>query len=650
LHYTLSPTKTLWGLRSVGPKHQTPEDVIMIDWLMQLVREASPKKSNAEIKKILKEVQQIKDSGKFLTVGKVREVYRRLIASQLDGIRKVASISRENDRLVYDEGAKVFRVSNAYFSAFRSAKQKENRKAWTNYYDSIIKEWGKARVTRVLKRYKLSYPILLRKGTPLFAQHVNAITLGLADFNVQDLKNTFNLIKDICNEHANLGSLPDFAQRKLKIMFQTTDREAIVKALKEKFGADLQIPFNNLPKAISNLLRKITHVEKKELELAFQGQRIEGVVKNHPDPLIHMFVNDLTYKDQERLQLYQKLFHLPKYLPDQFEDAFREILAKSMVKKDMEKGMLIPFYTEKKIHWYRIENKTMTGRAKLFYHLVQASANDSVKLPDIFLLRNSATSPSYADSFTSLVTDGYPFAPPGYLWKRAGDSQEKNILHSRTDRPLWIIGHSLGGGLAQLAITNRLRHKGKPVNELPERTVKVFCYDTTSIRKKECDLFNNWVNQNPEKAKNIHFHYYFSRGDLFPGSGEYHLGHGVDKNKLGGMSTKILSRSNPNNPVMQLHPHERIYYTTRKNVDFKERIITIEQYNGQRWRKYMEIFRVAVGCIVAPIAWTLGITKRFFFGWRGDPSSPFLRLIRRIFNKINTPRAKQHVTHFSTAI
>lgn len=611
-HFITSPTRA----RFFG-KHpqqaQSEHDVSMIDWVTKIVSEATfgQPDQNPTQQKILDELRLLKGDGGFLTIGRIRKIYRELVASRLEGVRRVASEAHPRSRIIWDGAAKTYRVSDAYFSSWRKTLKRENQGAWEKYRSTITSEWGAQRVERVLKRYQLDQR--MAHGKPLLAKNVNDITLGLADFQEEDLRNALSLIKQFCRGEFELASLPERIQRKLRELYPKTEMQDRLAA---QFDNDT--PFEKLSEELFITLQLFVHVDRDELELAFQGQRIEGVVRNHPEPLSAMFINDLAYKDQERLQLYQSLLHLSDIMePSQYEEAFAEILAKSMVKKDMTEGTLIPAPHAGERRWYQIANRTMTGRAKFFYHLVQANESVAKKLPDILLYRNSSTSPAFPDSFTSFVIDTYPFAPPGYLWKRVAEEVEMEILHQREDRPIQIIGHSLGGTEAQVLALRAIRKGGKPIQRLPNRDIKMMLFDAPAIRRSDCDYFNKWAEEHPDLAKRLAIHYHFSRGDLFPGGGDTHLGYKLDKDLMKDFSCHILSSYNPNDPVMRLHPHERIYNKRKEGVDFKKRRISIESYDQQKWRKPMEIFRRFVGTLFCYPVMALGFLKRFLIGWRG---------------------------------
>lgn len=621
-HFITTSTRSRFFGRYVQ-KPQSEHDVSMIDWVSKIVSEATfgQPDHNPTQQKILDELRLLKGDGGFLTIGRIRKIYRELVASQLKGVRRVASEAHSRSRIIWDAAAKTYRVSDAYFSSWRKTLKRENQRTWEKYRDTITCEWGAQRVERVLKRYRLDRRIAA--GKPLLAKNVNDITLGLADFQEEDLRSALTLIQKFCRKKIAFTSLPLRIQRKLKELYPEAE---IREKLAEEFDSDT--PFKKLPEELFIILQDLVHVDRDELELAFQGQRIEGVIRNHPEPLSAIFINDLAYKDQERLQLYQNLLHLSDIMePSQYEQAFAEILAKSMVKKDMTEGTLIPAPHAGERRWYRIANRTMTGRAKFFYHLVQANESISQKLPDILLYRNSSTSPAFPDSFTSFVTDTNPFAPPAYLWKRVSEKIEMKILHQRKDRPIQIIGHSLGGTEAQVLALRAIRKNGKPIQQLPTRDIKMLLFDAPAIRRSDCDYFNQWAEKNPDLAKRLEIHYNFSRGDLLPGGGDTHLGYNLDKDLLKDFSCHILSSYNPNDPVMRLHPHERIYNKRGEGIDFKQRRISIESYDQQNWRKPMEVFRKVIGTIFCYPILALGLLKRFLVGWRGEKGA-----LQHIFN------------------
>ena len=285
----------------------------------------------------------------------------------------------------------------------------------------------------------------------------------------------------------------------------------------------------------------------------------------------------------------------------------------------MDEGILVP---APKIddtnvqQWYRVRKQILTGRAKLGYHLTPTKQNP-VNQPDILVYRGTSVEPYLLDSFTSVVTDSYPFACPGYYGRRAGEAVEKDILDYNQSNPIKIIGYSLGGSFAQLTLLNRIKEVGKEVtSDLPNREIKAVLFDSPAISSKDNRMFAQWVKKNPEQAKKMSFQYYFSKNDPVPGGGDVHLGSAIYQ--LGSVSCSILKRLNPKNHTLQFNPHQRFHFITRPDVDYKETKITLEEFDNQSWRIVADIVRRIVGLILCPIILVLGTLSRLIFGWRGD--------------------------------
>lgn len=561
-----------------------------------------------------------------LTAGKIREIYRQVIAEKQTGIHNTATIAEMNDRLLYDTVSKTYKVSNTISSRFSKSKRRENAQTRQKFYHELVSNWGKQRVSRVAKEYCPGFtPEFVHKTKPLYVRHVREMMMGLADFDEADLISCFEKIKKICEGKAKVDTLP---KRSLYKLQSALGKENFQQKLRNHFEGHLDKPILKLPLEQFKTLQKAVFLNQEELELTFHGKRLEGAITGHCLPIIRKFFYSKTYELQQRLQLYQKLMVMgPK---THINQSFHELLVKGIVKKDhMHKGIYIPtpatFEGGSEINWYRIDRKIMTGRSKVAYHLTQANNHASL-MPDILMYRSSATCPSALDSFTSWVTDSYPIAPPGYFWKKLGIKKEEIVLNTNTDRPLRIMGHSLGGSYAQLAIINHM------AKTLPARKLEVITFDSPAIKKTDANAFSTWVNNNSIKAKNISIHHWFSQGtatkfsfphyffngDITPGGGEIHLGHGIDPSKLKGAGCTILKKKNPGVPSLNLPAHGSLYFSADSRNDFEKKTTTIEEYNAQEWRKTSEMLRKFLGAIFFVFFFIFGYLSRLIFGWRGQ--------------------------------
>lgn len=593
---------------------------------------------NEKIAKVVREIKALQDSSAALTAGKIRRVYQRIIAAQVEGARRVAAIAREDDRIVYEKGK--FRVHNAALPQLRGTIKNENRATLKRYYDELVEEWGEARITRALKRYNIDMDRMKRNGETLTPAHVNKITLGLADYHREDLISAWHRLTAFSEGKLAYHAIPRQELRKLerelKISFDTGP-QAVAQLLQAKIGVYKEASFKRLPEKLKAFVRNIAFVDERELELMFQGCRIEGPVNGGPPTEFDNWVHRNEVVDKERLQLYKKIMtHHPKIPEDKLEIFYDEILAKAMVKKEMPEDVYMPTPwkhissdgTEAGMKWYEVKKRIVTGRAKFAYYL------EGHRLKDRLVYRSTSSSPSALDSFTTVLTDLYPFAPPGYKWKRYGQNEEREILFKNKERPLRLVGHSLGGSHVQLFLMNFIKQHNVIVNDLPDRDIECVTFDSPLIKKNAARTFSYWLDQpeNKLRAKRISIEHYSSKGDPVSFLGDVPLGWKCDRSTLKNFKFVSLSSKNPDHPEMKLHPHNRRYYSARPGVDFIEKEMNVDQYHRENWR-FVEVIRRIVGLFLYPVILVFGFLKRFFFGWRGGIPG-----IVRVFHKIFPPK------------
>ncbi|PJD96476.1 MAG: hypothetical protein CK425_05755 [Parachlamydia sp.] len=635
-----SPT-SFWTFGSQKKKVQA-KNRTTVDFFTQLVqRHASPDIAPA----LTNELDKLKTSGNKLTAGKIRSIYQTVIASHLTGVRKTACLAaKTSDRIVFNKTNRTSHVQNVFFQSLRSKKKLENKQSIAYFYQAFVAEWGKERVDRTLQKYDINLLKMHRQGKPLTAKIVNKVTLGVSDYYAGDLHLAWARMQGICKNEIDVTSIPLREKQGLAASLGTKTDEELKAALRQALLNHFETPYDQLPSDIHTLVTKAALVDASELEFAFQGKRIEGVIVGYPPLGWKYFFYPKIIEDKERLQLYQTIFSLHKrVIPEAIEKAYNELLAKALVKKQMPVGMLIPAPAALAgnnfgASWYNIDSEIVTGRAKNAFHLVQIHKN-GVIIPEILLYNSTRSIPVHKDAFTTLATDAYPGKPPGYLWKKAGVEEEKNILFKNLDTPINLVGHSLGGSHAQLALIMLIRQTIKkmalqgqhtPV-DLPQRDFGLITFDSPALRRKDAEMVSKFLNDpaNSAFAKRVSIQHYFSAEDAIPGAGGLHFGVNVAKEALNKINCSVLDALNLSSSHLKLHPHGRFYYLTRPEVDFKERETDIVTFNQLGWRTTIEIARKVSGLIIFPTVISLGFTKRFFFGWREHPSG-----MRLCFNKL----------------
>lgn len=511
-----------------------------------------------------------------LTVGRIREIYCRSEKEHLDGLHKVVA-----EKPLYRSVPLLMSVSD--------------------YIIAMVKHFGFTKFTKVAEHFDIDFEKLLEKGKPLTADIVHQMTLGFYDIRLEDVVD-FAKRLTLAIEQENLEHLPTRELEGLLRVYKAKNEEELLEKLKVESIDDRQ--FNHLIQALM----------PEHPSSIFSGHRIEGPINSSKAYLSHELFRCKWFDDKERLQLYQDILDLPNRVPeDQIEKAYDEIFAKALVKKELQEGMLIPAPPLKgEIHWYVVEKRVWAGKGKVFYHLVPVCDEDDIK--ERLEYRSTASSPAMIDSVNTVIADLHPASAPGYYCKTQQKDLEATIITSGK-RPLKINGHSLGGALSQLALINAIE-SGLPFNR---PAIEINIFDSPAIAAFDTDKFAKWAVTHPEIAKCISITGHFSARDFVAGSGEKHLGYGLDAEYLKEKSTHLLdayAKAQKWIPSLNINPHTQEFYTTLEGVDFTNEAITIEKYDDAPWRQRVEKLRRRTGRIIAPILRGLAGIKTYLIGSR----------------------------------
>lgn len=579
------------------------------------------KRSCPEVKELLHSLRQLKNDNLPLTAQKVRSAYRTCVAVKLSDYRKIAVLGRETDRIICseDEEGGHFKVHNVGLEWFNDTVHEENRRATADFKDALIREWGKKKVKRAAERRGIDFDARIKSGATLRVSDVNQMLLGLADYYFDDLCHCWKKLMLIRENPEKVKELPQQTLRKLCLEWgvDPQDTEEISRQAGERLQPSL---FNKIDAQTFAFLQRIVFLDAEELELAFQGRWLEGVIDGLQSHISAYFIRNIDLEDQERLQMYHTIMTAHEQMdPEQFEPFFDEILTKGIVKKEICEGMLIPApwkeqYGDKSTHrFYAILKKMRTGMAKLGYFLTGAGP---LKQKEILMYRSTSSAPSSVDSLTTLITDLFPFDPPAYFWRYAGDEAEKKILNHSKTKTLRIIGHSLGGSHAQLVLLNQiLKTDDGFEHHLPPKNYEIVTFDSPKIKLRCAELFAEWLNT--ESAQNllqkISIVHYMSKHDPVPFAGEALLGAEADPSKLKNLQVIKLKPKVADHPMLSYHPHGRHFYRTRLGSDFVEQSVPIEKTTCRKWH-IIEVVRRIVGFILFPLLWLYNAIRNLIFG------------------------------------
>lgn len=595
-----------------------------------------------EIKSLIGRFQKRAAKKAPLTAGKIRSAYKTCIANFLEGYRKIAVLGKDTDRLVLESdenGCTQFRVHNVGLSWFNAAVTEQNRKAVAALKDSLINDWGEIRVTRAQKRHQIDLDAMFAKGETLRVEHINTLMIGLADYFLEDLHEGWDSLKSIVSDEKQLSQLPRLSLKRLAdaLDLDVSDEEGILRELKENYGNDLLSPFKALKPHVLSLIQRMSLLDARELELAFQGRHLEGIVDGLQKSFSSFFVFYPQVEDLERLHMYQMILNAKDRIDEsQLETFYDEILTKGIVKKQMVAEMLIPSPWKdvqnnfESPHFYAIKIGLKTGYAKLGYYLTPVG-NSQKK--DILVFRSTSSAPSSEDGFSTVLTGFYPFEPVGYLWRHMGVDKEKFILDD-SKRTLRVMGHSLGGCHSMLFLLNHIKRRDNDEfeDDLPLRDYEIVTFDSPKIKLQCAQGFNKWL-ESPasEKLHNkISITHYISTGDPVPLLGESFLGDGADSSKLKSVKVIQLTPQNNDHPLLSYHPHACHYFRTVKNKNFKEEEIPINDTRTEKWH-LVEVIRRIVGFILMPLLWISYAIKALIFGLRRHLDDQMSKVWEKIY-------------------
>lgn len=561
------------------------------------------------------------------SAGSVRKLYRDTVQANQKGINKSLGALNDDDQVIL----KIDEHGKPVLSVFKKQDANEPDSIKTTiltYKNLLVRKFGSNRVERALLRKKIDLSKKIRDNSRLTVSEMKAIVLGLNDYYLQDLTDCYTSIKnEIAGNTAD--AIPEHPRKKLKKALGCTEEDSFLDKLKELFGDHVNLNYQKLPLPLRALIKDAVLANGYELELSFFGNRYEGIMDGGMKSFKDKFRANLASIDQQRLQIYQNiLFHEHDEESDK-QNYFDELLAKGLCKKELEIGMLIPSpwksgsnpLLPSSTAYYYVKDRILTGKGKFIYQLEPVDP-DIPQLESILLFRSTSSSPSTTDCASTILVDLFPFSPPGYLWRRLGDEKERSAYFD-SERPLRLVGHSLGGSHAQLSIMHRIKKNKEWVDDLPERKISVVTFDSPKIKFSTARSFKKWTKR-PESAalkQKISIQHWLSEGDIVPLSGEAYLGAYLSKHALPQNRISVLSPLKSDSIYLSKNPHCRLFFHTQENRDY-----TIKKQEAKTHKNSLhviEIIRKIFGFIFFPIIYVVTWIWRKIFD-KADFSSSFL--------------------------
>lgn len=556
--------------------------------------------NNNGIQTLLHEIENKSHFNAPLTALFIRNSYREVMQASLTGVRKIAAATKENKRVVWSQKKKSFKIERSNLLKKSQAMiLNENRIAWKKLKEHFYLEWGETRVKLAFFQSGLT-----KTKLALTTEKINNLVLSIAEFHHEYLEISWERIKRLLKKEIPLSELPLFEKRKVQNEFKTFEDNKIFAHLKKRFLSFLDLPYRKLPSKEQTLIQSIVFFNAKELELAFQGTRLEGILDGGQTTLLNFFFRNIYSLMRERLQLYEILFSAKESIPEeQLEIFYDEILVKALVKKIEEQHYIpTPWLTEEgKTIFYEIKKRILTNRSKLAYFLTSIEP----VLKDLLVYRSTSSAPSTLDSLSTLLSDLLPNGP-GYFYQKAGEIEEREIFFY-SEKILKLIGHSLGGCHVMLALLHRLL-----LNDLPLKNYELRTFDSPKIKKECCLKLAALLEKFPEFKELISINHYLSKGDFVPKAGVALLGEFVPKKHLKEfVVTKLKPSDTPNASLVSKHPHNRHFYRFQLGKDFIEKEVPFKAEKRDRLH-FIEIIRRIVGVILFPILYIIWRIKRFF--------------------------------------
>lgn len=536
----------------------------------------------------------------------IRKCYQTLIGLKLAGYKRVAAFCKETDILIFKDNS--FEAT----SQGGMSKEKEiHRRTWEALKKELVLEWGKERVKRVSKKYKISFRKNIESGTPLRKKHIKILLIGLSDYQRSDLEASLSRLKKVAQNKIAIESLPSLELKKLKSKYAESKEQDLQKEIEELFLSCQNDLFVDLPLELQSFIQDLVFLKGDELESSFLGTRKEGVVNGSQSNLKAQLIYNPSSLDEERLYLYQTIWDAPFRISEEgFELFFLELMTKCLSKKELFEGCFIPYPNKEASLFYYVALRLANGKSKLGYYLRSIFE----ELKDLFVFRGTSLDPSMTDALGSLLSDLYPLKPPGSLWQKTSRNEENRIFSS-SNKTILVSGHSLGGCISMFAsLEFFLTQRSGSLN----RKFKIRTFDTPKIDDESTEKFASWCQTNQISIK-----HYINRKDLFPKFGGNSL---LGKNARGiKVLVVLLSPRESKSPLALKSTHTHLFF---KNNNFDSETVSVEEYLKEG--SLLEKVRVFGGCFLFPMIFAVFILKRFFWGWSGSPSICKLLLLKSI--------------------
>lgn len=322
-----------------------------------------------------------------------------------------------------------------------------------NYYQMLVKTWGKEKIDTLQLRYGINFVEMMNNNAPLSVDIVYQMNIGLSLRDAKDVNFELTQLKKIY--HALASDTPR-EKNLLKALDAVDVPTATVKGLatylkgqniQDVPSAKLWLETSALLQAENSntlgvddfaLLMEIFSLTPTEQEKAYTGRQIGEFIDS-----AYTIASKENFKpwvdDQEFTETNTRLLDNSSW--DYFAQQLTYIICKKhLLRRDLQNeytvGALIAApRADGAQEWFQVTSCINSGTGNLSYTLEPAAANSD--LPFIKLFRSTASNAYAFDGKASFNSDVNPLNSPGYEGQILVEEFEEPAFFERTI-PLWV--------------------------------------------------------------------------------------------------------------------------------------------------------------------------------------------------------------------
>lgn len=351
----------------------------------------------------------------------------------------------------------------------------------------------------------------------------------------------------------------------------------------------------------------------------------------HDYELFGMLPGKTTMANQ-RAQLCQQikdLENLTEKTPQQHWEAYLEILAKECAYKEFPEGAIIPAppsSTQGSPRFYKVMKQCAAGAGMVAYILTRATS-DMNDLPPLIMFRGSVFYPAGLDALSTCVTDLEPNLAE-MAFERGKEQLftelSKEGLLSADEQQLQIVGHSLGGTLAErfaCEYAQRRLTESLPSEELNNlQAIKMNIFNSPGVGNKKANEFKEAMSQLNDFT--VEGTLYKTKGDIVDLAGGAHIGYGCARENTP-FTVVLFEDVDVRFNFTYFHIVNFLNqpdHSSRKEIGRITEGLALEVELGNATIKaYLtEFMRLTIGLLTYLLLLAPYLLIRCLFGWRGN--------------------------------